>query len=73
MGSIDTTPPPVYPPFADTGSLSHFDCVPLTPAIGSEFRGVDVTEWLKAPNSDDMLRDLVLLRMTTIPLQKPIS
>ena len=28
-----------------------------------EFRNVDVTEWLQQPNSDDILRDLSLIRM----------
>lgn len=63
MGSISPSYPPVYPPFPNTGSLNNFKLVHLTPAIGSEFRDVDVTQWLREPNSDDMLRDLSLLRM----------
>lgn len=60
MGSIG---PQSYPPYRDTGSLKGFKSVPLTPVIGTEFKDVDVAEWLRAPNSDDILRDLALLGM----------
>ncbi|PYH93835.1 alpha-ketoglutarate-dependent sulfonate dioxygenase [Aspergillus ellipticus CBS 707.79] len=61
MGSITPSYPAVYPPFPNTGSLDGHKLVHLTPAIGSEFRDVDVTAWLREPNSDDILRDLSLL------------
>lgn len=32
----------------------------VTPVIGREFKNVDVTEWLKAPNSDDLIQDLAI-------------
>jgi len=41
-----------YPPFKDTGSLDGFT---------TEFKNVDLAEWLRAPNSDDMIKDLALL------------
>ncbi|KAF4177949.1 hypothetical protein CNMCM8694_007644 [Aspergillus lentulus] len=61
MGSYEPEYPATYPPFPDTRSLKGVKCVPLTPVIGSEIKDVDVTEWLRAPNSDDILRDLALL------------
>ncbi|ETS77637.1 hypothetical protein PFICI_09699 [Pestalotiopsis fici W106-1] len=60
MGSLDI-PKSSYPPFADTGSLKGFKQVAITPILGTEFKDVDITEWLRAPNSDDLLRDLALL------------
>lgn len=49
-----------YPPFKDLGNLDGLKEVHITPCLGSEYKDVDVTEWLKAPNSDDILRDLVI-------------
>ena len=60
MGSLNV-PKSSYPPFADSGSLRNFKTVPVTPILGTEFKDVDITEWLRAPNSDDILRDLALL------------
>lgn len=64
MGSLpqDSKSYPSYPPFKNTGTLDAFKQVHITPCLGSEFRDVDVSEWLEAPNSDDMLRDLTLTR-----------
>lgn len=63
MGSLEAEQsyPESYPPFSDTGSLKGFKAVPLTPIIGTEYKDVDITEWLRAPNSDDLLRDLSLV------------
>ena len=62
MGSLPqpSKPSSSYPPFDNTGTLDAFKQVHVTPCIGSEFKDVDVTEWLGAPNSDDILRDLAL-------------
>ena len=62
MGSLPqlSKPSPSYPPFDNTGTLDAFKQVHVTPCLGSEFKDVDVTEWLRAPNSDDILRDLAL-------------
>lgn len=33
----------------------------VTPIIGTEFaRGVQLAEWLKAPNADELIRDLAI-------------
>ena len=62
MGSLPqrSKPSRSYPPYDNTGTLDAFKQVHVTPCIGSEFKDVDVTEWLRAPNSDDFLRDLAL-------------
>ena len=43
-------------------SLNKFPRVDSTPTIGTEFaRGVQLAELLKAPNADDLIRDLAIL------------
>ena len=43
-------------------SLDKFEKSDLTPLIGTEFaRGVQITELLKAPNADELVRDLAIL------------
>ena len=49
-----------YPPYDNAGTLDVFKQVHITPCLGSEFKDVDLSEWLKAPNSDNILRDLAL-------------
>ena len=62
MGSLPelSKSSPSYPPFDNAGTLDDVKQVHVTPCLGSEFKDVDVTEWLRAPNSDDILRDLAL-------------
>ena len=62
MGSLPQTSDSsaAYPPFKNLGNLDGLKEVQITPCLGSEYKDVDVTEWLKAPNSDDILRDLVI-------------
>ncbi|ROT42191.1 alpha-ketoglutarate-dependent taurine dioxygenase [Sodiomyces alkalinus F11] len=38
-------------------SYEHFD---VTPAIGREFPKANLVEWLEAPNSDELIRDLAI-------------
>ncbi|RYP36185.1 hypothetical protein DL767_003517 [Monosporascus sp. MG133] len=40
--------------------LDYFEQFDVTPVIGGEFVGVDLAEWLRAPNSDELLRDLAI-------------
>jgi hypothetical protein len=42
------------------GVLDNFDSFDVTPIIGKEFPNVKLTEWLNAPNSDELLRDLAI-------------
>ena len=47
-------------PLKLTGALDGVDYFDVTPCIGREYRGVDLAEWLKAPNSDELLRNLAI-------------
>ncbi|KAL4898551.1 hypothetical protein BDV59DRAFT_190263 [Aspergillus ambiguus] len=40
------------------GFLQKYKSFNITPLIGTEFIDANVAEWMKAPNSDDLLRDL---------------
>ncbi|GJE90676.1 TauD/TfdA family taurine catabolism dioxygenase [Phanerochaete sordida] len=49
-------------PLALGSSLEPFARADLTPVIGTEFgRGVQLSELLKAPNADDLVRDIAIL------------
>jgi hypothetical protein len=44
------------------GSLDKLEKADLTPLIGTEFaRGIQLSELLKAPNVDELIRDLAIL------------
>jgi hypothetical protein len=47
-------------PLKLSGALDQFKHFDSTPVIGREFVDVDLAEWLKAPNSDELLRDLAI-------------
>ncbi|KAE8441366.1 hypothetical protein EG329_005469 [Mollisiaceae sp. DMI_Dod_QoI] len=47
-------------PLKLSGALDHFQSFDVTPIIGKEFVGVNLAKWLRAPNSDDLLRDLAI-------------
>lgn len=42
------------------GALDQFESFDVTPVIGREFKDVNLKEWLNAPNSDELLRDLAI-------------
>lgn len=42
------------------GVLDAFESFDVTPAIGREFPNANLKEWLRAPNSDELLRDLAI-------------
>jgi hypothetical protein len=50
-------------PLKLSGALDHFDHFDVTPIIGREFIGVNLAKWLRAPNSDELLRDLAITSM----------
>lgn len=50
-------------PLQLSDALETFDYFEVTPCIGREYRDVDLAEWLKAPNSDAILRDLAITSM----------
>ena len=43
------------------GLLDQYKSFEVTPVIGREFPDAKVVEWMKAPNSDELLRDLAIL------------
>lgn len=47
-------------PLVLSGVLDAFKSFDVTPVIGREFVGVDLAAWLKAPNSDALIRDLAI-------------
>lgn len=47
-------------PLKLSGALDHFESFDVTPTIGREFVGVNLARWLKAPNSDELIRDLAI-------------
>jgi len=47
-------------PLKLSGALDHFESFDVTPIIGREFVGVNLAKWLRAPNSDELLRDLAI-------------
>lgn len=50
-----------YPkPLELKGVLDQFKSFNVTPVIGKEFPDANLTEWLRAPNSDELLRDLAI-------------
>ena len=56
-------------PLKLSGALDHFQSFDVTPIIGKEFVGVNLAKWLRAPNSDDLIRDLAITSM--LPVEKP--
>lgn len=50
-----------YPePLKLSGALDAFESFETTPVIGKEFPKASLVEWLNAPNSDELLRDLAI-------------
>ncbi|CAN8097028.1 unnamed protein product [Discula destructiva] len=47
-------------PLQLSGALNETEYFDVTPCIGREYRNVDLAEWLKASNSDNLLRDLAI-------------
>jgi hypothetical protein len=47
-------------PINSNGSLDAFESFDVTPVIGREFPNANLKDFLRAPNSDDLLRELAL-------------
>ncbi|KAF2851520.1 taurine catabolism dioxygenase [Plenodomus tracheiphilus IPT5] len=60
--SVPTTTPTDYPrkPLELKGVLDSFQSFDVTPVIGREFSNVNLKDWLRAPNSDELIRDLAI-------------
>ncbi|KAF2091062.1 taurine catabolism dioxygenase [Saccharata proteae CBS 121410] len=51
-----------YPraPLKPTGILNQFEKFDVTPIIGTEFKDVNLADWIDAPNADELLRELAI-------------
>jgi hypothetical protein len=51
-----------YPrePLGLKGALDGYKSFDVTPIIGREFADVNLKDWLRASNSDDLIRDLAI-------------
>lgn len=47
-------------PLQLTGALDTFDSFDVTPIIGKEFPTANLKDWLEAPNSNELIRDLAI-------------
>lgn len=47
-------------PLKLSGALDGYESFDVTPVIGREFPTANLKEWLRAPNSDELLRDLAI-------------
>ena len=50
-------------PLKLSGALEKFKHFDVTPVIGREFVDVDLKNWLRAENSDELIRDLAITSM----------
>jgi hypothetical protein len=53
-------------PLKLSGALDQFESFDVTPIIGREFVDVNLADWIKAPNSDELLRDLAITSQSLI-------
>lgn len=54
-------------PLKTTGVLDAYESFDVTPVIGREFPKANLVEWLNAPNSDELIRDLAITRQWAGP------
>jgi hypothetical protein len=47
-------------PLELSGALNSYESFDVTPVIGKEFPTANLVDWLDAPNSDELLRDLAI-------------
>ncbi len=45
-----------------SGALDQFQSFQNTPCIGTEFPSAILADWLRAPNSDEIIRNLAITR-----------
>lgn len=50
----------IQEPLKLSGLLDKYESFSVTPVIGTEFTDANVAEWLKADNSDDLIRELAI-------------
>lgn len=54
-------------PLKLSGALDHLEYFDVTPVIGREYVNVDLVDLLRAPNSDELLRDLAITSLSPLP------
>jgi hypothetical protein len=47
-------------PLELSGALDKYESIEVTPVLGREFPTAKLLEWMEAPNSDELLRDLAI-------------
>lgn len=52
-------------PLQLSASLDQFEKFDVTTVIGTEFRDIQLTDFLSSPNSDTLIRDLAILGYST--------
>lgn len=61
-----------YPqPLKLSGVLDQFESFHSTPIIGTEFPKANLVEWLRAPNSDELIRELAIT--STFPYDHQVT
>lgn len=50
------------------GVLDQYKSFDVTPVIGREFVDVNLKDWLEAPNSDELIRDLAIISTSAAAL-----
>lgn len=48
------------------GTLDQYESFDITPVIGREFPKANLVEWLNAPNSDELIRDLAVTSKSSL-------
>ena len=48
-------------PLRTTGALEDYEYFDVTPVIGREYPSASLKQWLEAPNSDELIRDLAII------------
>jgi hypothetical protein len=64
-----TTVTPRREPLKLSGALDSYEQFDSTPIIGREFPKANLVEWLEAPNSEELIRDLAIT--STPPVLHP--
>jgi len=59
----------VHKPLELSGALNSYESFDVTPVIGREFPSANLVEWLDAPNSDELIRDLAITSESSAPEQ----
>lgn len=60
-------------PLKLSGALDKYEHIEVTPVIGREYVNVNLAELLRAPNSDDLIRDLAITGKSSFSLSLYLS